>query len=146
MFVARRGSRAVSPKKIVPELMAQIGPFLLAMHKAHEALGFWLSDLAQDLALLAQEKQVSWTDAEVQDFVETMATRSLKLTRAVAQGMVKSPSVCCGRRGTLPRAGLRSGNKRGVAGVLRRLRRRVQAGVPDAGGRHVVGKGFRRAL
>ena len=50
MFVARRGSRAVSPKQ-VPEVMAQTWPFLLAMHTAHELLGFWLSDFAQDLAV-----------------------------------------------------------------------------------------------
>ena len=49
--MAHRGSRVVSPEKIVPELIAQVGPFLLAMHKAHEALSFWWSDAAQDLAV-----------------------------------------------------------------------------------------------
>ena len=58
----------------MPELIAQAGPFLLAMHKAHDAFSFRRSDVAQGLALLAQEKQVSLPlkDHEAQDFVETM--------------------------------------------------------------------------
>ena len=71
-----RGKRGGQPppKKNVPELIAQAGPFLLAMHKAHDAFNFRRSDVAQGLALLAQEKQVSLAlkDHEAQDFVETM--------------------------------------------------------------------------
>ena len=70
-----RGKRGGQPPpKNVPELIAQAGPFLLTMHKAHDAFSFRRSDVAQGLALLAQEKQVSLSlkDHEVQDFVETM--------------------------------------------------------------------------
>ena len=58
----------------MPELIAQAGPFLLTMHKAHDAFSFRRSDVAQGLAVLAQEKQVSLPlkDHEAQDFVETM--------------------------------------------------------------------------
>ena len=74
VFLTYEGSGVANPPKNVPELIAQAGPFLLTIHKAHDAFSFRRSDVAQGLALLAQEKQVSLSlkDHEVQDFVETM--------------------------------------------------------------------------
>ena len=95
VFVRYDESGAVSKTKTLPELIAQAGPFLTAMHEAHEGLNFQRSDVSKGIALLVQEKQAKWglKDHEVDDFAATMTVRSMSIMRVAAQGMLKSPKA-----------------------------------------------------